>query len=156
MVQFFFFLQQKPAYYWPLWSPVIGRDTFSALEPVLGPSRKKLAVWPSSTVHGGQHDTPEYQISGIRVATAWCIRGWRNLGFYAWTSLRQKSKWNKTRFSGLYDLGKTPNFLTGKTARNPGHPGEMASIYPRVTQYTFQPLSLPMWRCDYRRFLGLR
>ena len=36
---------------------MIGRDTFSVLAPVLGPYRKKLAMSPSSTVHGGQHDT---------------------------------------------------------------------------------------------------
>ena len=35
---------------------MIGRDTFSALAPVLGPL-KKLVMSPSSTVHGGQHDT---------------------------------------------------------------------------------------------------
>ena len=37
---------------------MIGRDTLSALAPVLGPSQKKLAMSPFSTaVHGGQHDT---------------------------------------------------------------------------------------------------
>ena len=36
---------------------MIGRDTFSALALVLGPSTKKLAMSTSSTVHGGQHDT---------------------------------------------------------------------------------------------------
>ena len=38
---------------------MIGRDTFSALAPVLGPQQKKLAssMSPSCTVHGGQHDT---------------------------------------------------------------------------------------------------
>ena len=36
---------------------MIGRDTFSALAPVLGPPTKKLAMPPSCTaVHGGQHD----------------------------------------------------------------------------------------------------
>ena len=35
---------------------MIGRDTFSVPAPVLGPSQKKLAMSPSSTVHGGQHD----------------------------------------------------------------------------------------------------
>ena len=35
---------------------VIGRDTFSVLAPVLGPSQKNGYV-TSSTVHGGQHDT---------------------------------------------------------------------------------------------------
>ena len=37
--------------------PVIGRDTFSALAPVLGPPQKTGYMSPSSTVHGGQHDT---------------------------------------------------------------------------------------------------
>ena len=37
---------------------MIGRDTFSALAPVLHPQPKKLATLLSSTVvHGGQHDT---------------------------------------------------------------------------------------------------
>ena len=36
---------------------MIARDTFSALAPVLGPQQKKLAMSPSSTAHGGQHDT---------------------------------------------------------------------------------------------------
>ena len=36
---------------------MIGRDTFSALAPVLGPSQEKLVMSPSSTVHGGQYDT---------------------------------------------------------------------------------------------------
>ena len=36
---------------------MIGRDTFSVLAPVLGPLTKKMAMSPSSTVHGGQHDT---------------------------------------------------------------------------------------------------
>ena len=35
---------------------MIGRDTLSARAPVLGPLTKKLAMSPSSTVHGGQHD----------------------------------------------------------------------------------------------------
>ena len=35
---------------------MIGRDTFSAPAPVLGPQQKKLALSPSSTVRGGQHD----------------------------------------------------------------------------------------------------
>ena len=35
---------------------MIDRDTFSALAPVLGPEQK-MAMPPSSTVHGGQHDT---------------------------------------------------------------------------------------------------
>ena len=35
---------------------MIGRDTFSVLAPVLGPSQKNGYV-TSSTVHGGQHDT---------------------------------------------------------------------------------------------------
>ena len=35
---------------------MIGRDTFSALAPVLGLKKKNLAMPPSSTVHGGQHD----------------------------------------------------------------------------------------------------
>ena len=35
---------------------MIGWDTFSAVAPVLGP-KQKLAMSPSSTVHGGQHDT---------------------------------------------------------------------------------------------------
>ena len=29
----------------------------SVLAPVLGPQTKKMAMSPSSTVHGGQHDT---------------------------------------------------------------------------------------------------
>ena len=45
-----------PIYYWPLWRSVIGRDTFSVLAPVLDPLTKKLAMSPSSTVHGRQHD----------------------------------------------------------------------------------------------------
>ena len=36
---------------------MIGRDTFSVLEPVLAPQQKKMAMSPSSTVHDGQHDT---------------------------------------------------------------------------------------------------
>ena len=36
---------------------MIGRDTFSVLAPVLGPLTKKMAMSPSSTVHGRQHDT---------------------------------------------------------------------------------------------------
>ena len=37
---------------------MIGPDTFSALAPVLARSlTKKLAMSPSSTVQGGQHDT---------------------------------------------------------------------------------------------------
>ena len=36
---------------------MIGLGTFSALAPVLGPYKKKLAMSPSSTVHGGQNDT---------------------------------------------------------------------------------------------------
>ena len=36
---------------------MIGRDTFSVLAPVLGPQQKKWICHPSSTVHGGQHDT---------------------------------------------------------------------------------------------------
>ena len=35
-----------PDYYWPLWRPVIGRDTFSALAPVLGPWRKDWLCYP--------------------------------------------------------------------------------------------------------------
>ena len=35
---------------------MIGRDTFSVLAPVLSPSQK-MAMSPSSTVKGGQHDT---------------------------------------------------------------------------------------------------
>ena len=35
---------------------MIGRDTFSALAPVLGPSQK-MAMSPYSIVHGGQHNT---------------------------------------------------------------------------------------------------
>ena len=35
---------------------VIGRDTFSVITPILGPSQK-MSMPPSSTVHGGQHDT---------------------------------------------------------------------------------------------------
>ena len=49
---------------------------------------------PSSTVHGGQHDTKYFEVCDIRVANAYAIRGWRNLGFSAWTS----SPYN-TRFS---------------------------------------------------------
>ena len=47
-----------------------GRGTFSALAPVLGPS-KKLAMSPSSTVHGGQHDN---QACDNRVVIACRIR----------------------------------------------------------------------------------
>ena len=36
---------------------MIARGTFSELAPVLGLQQKKLARSPSSTVHGGQHDT---------------------------------------------------------------------------------------------------
>ena len=36
---------------------MIGRDTFSALAPVLGPQQKKLATSPSCTIHGDQDDT---------------------------------------------------------------------------------------------------
>ena len=36
---------------------MIGGDTFSALAPVLDPLTQKLAMSPSSTVHGGQHGT---------------------------------------------------------------------------------------------------
>ena len=39
---------------------------------------------PSSTVHGGQHDT-KYVTFELLLHAAF-IRGWRNLGFYAWTS----------------------------------------------------------------------
>ena len=38
----------------PLRRPVIGRDIFSALAPVLGPWQKKLAMSPTFIVHGGQ------------------------------------------------------------------------------------------------------
>ena len=43
----------------------------------------KMAMSPSSTGHGGQHDA---KICVIRVANACGILGGRNLGFYAWTS----------------------------------------------------------------------
>ena len=44
--------------YWPLWTPVIGRDTVSAQAPVLGPYKKNwLFHRLPRTVHGGQHDT---------------------------------------------------------------------------------------------------
>ena len=36
---------------------MIGQQTFSALGPVLHPQQQKLGMSPSSTVHGGQHDT---------------------------------------------------------------------------------------------------
>ena len=36
---------------------MLDRDTFSALAQVLGPSEKKWLMSPSSTFHGGQHDT---------------------------------------------------------------------------------------------------
>ena len=42
-----------PDYYWSIWWPVIVRDTFLALAPVLGPQQKTA----SSTGHGGEHDT---------------------------------------------------------------------------------------------------
>ena len=45
---------------WPLLAFLkaeVGADTFSPLETVLGPKQKKLAMLPSSTVHGGQCDT---------------------------------------------------------------------------------------------------
>ena len=35
---------------------MIGRDAFSVLAPVLGPYQENLAMSPSSTVHGSQHD----------------------------------------------------------------------------------------------------
>ena len=41
-------------------------DKLSPLTPVLGPEQKKLAMWPPSTVHGGQYATKyvtiEYQL----------------------------------------------------------------------------------------------
>ena len=71
-----------PDYYWSLWTPVIGWDTFGASASPRS-SKKKLATSPPSTtvVHGDQHDI--IPICDIRVAITCGIRGWRNLGFYA-------------------------------------------------------------------------
>ena len=56
---------------------MIGRDTFSALAPVLGPSQEKLVMSPSSTVHGGQYDTKymvfEYTLRAAFVVDAACF-----------------------------------------------------------------------------------
>ena len=68
-----------PYYYRPLSRPVIGRDTFTPLAPVLG-QRKKLAMSPPSTVRGGQHDT-KYVAFELLLHAAF-VAG-LSLGFYA-------------------------------------------------------------------------
>ena len=54
---FFFFPPETPDHPSLFSRTVIGRGTFPALAPVLGPEQKKLVMPPSSTVHGGQYDT---------------------------------------------------------------------------------------------------
>ena len=49
------------------------------------PFTNKMGMSPSSTVHDDMHNT-NYTVYDIRVAIACGIRGWRNLGWYAWTS----------------------------------------------------------------------
>lgn len=44
---------KTPACFWP----VVGRDTFLPLAPVLGPQPEETAMAPSLAVDGGQHDT---------------------------------------------------------------------------------------------------
>ena len=51
---------------------------------------KKLAMSPSSTLHGGQHDTKHVTFELLMHAAF--IRGRRNLGLYAWTSSYYCSK----------------------------------------------------------------
>ena len=78
-----------PIYFWPLlkvcdWSGHLFGASASPRSLT-----KKMAMSPSSTVHGGQQDT---KTCGIRVAIACGIRGWRNLGAYAWTSSYQRTE----------------------------------------------------------------
>ena len=82
-------------YCWPLRKYVIGRDTLSALAPVLGPQQKYDHVTLFHCCFRGQHDA-KYD---IRVADACGIRGWRSLGFCAWTSSYQV---RTTRFTNFY------------------------------------------------------
>ena len=53
-----------------------GADTFSPLAPILG-HEKKVAMSPSSTVHGGQYDN-KYLVCNIRIDGASGIRGGEN------------------------------------------------------------------------------
>ena len=55
-VKIFVLPTQTPDHDWPFWRPVVGGDTFSPLASVLHPE-KKVAMSPSSNVHGGQYDT---------------------------------------------------------------------------------------------------
>ena len=49
----FLLLRQMPDYCWPLWRPVIGRDAFSSVAPVLGPSAISCNKLILKTENGG-------------------------------------------------------------------------------------------------------
>ena len=75
---------EAPDNFWPFRWPVVGGDTFSPLAPILGPE-KKVAMPPSSTVHGVQYDT-KYLVCNIRIDGASGVRGKGNLRRLSWTS----------------------------------------------------------------------
>lgn len=71
---------QTHGYYWPLWRPVMGRVAFSVISP-------GLHHWKTTgyvTLTHGAWRLVSYQMCENGVATACGIRGWRNLGRYAW------------------------------------------------------------------------
>ena len=71
---FFFFPPETPDHPSLFSRTVIGRGTFPALAPVLGPEQKKLAMSLFCTVHGGQYDI-EYVTSE---QLSYCMRhSWR-------------------------------------------------------------------------------
>ena len=76
-----------PNYRWPLWRPVIGWGTFSALAPVLSPQQKKWLLVC--------HPLPPFMAVSMMPNMQWwpsscyyCMRhSWlTKLGWYAWTS----------------------------------------------------------------------
>ena len=69
-------------YYWPLWRPVIGRDTLSVLAPVLGPQQKNWLYHPLPLLMAVS------MVPNIWHSSCFCMRhSWlTTFGGYAWTS----------------------------------------------------------------------
>ena len=84
--------------FWAFWWPEVGGDMFSPLSPILG-HEKKVAMPPSSTVHGGQYDT-KYLVCNIRTDGASGIREGDNFRHLPWTRSyqpRDRNTRNRTR-----------------------------------------------------------
>ena len=83
--------------------PVIGRDTFAALAPVLS-----FAMSPSPTVHGGQHDTKYVTFELLLHATFVADEIW---GFVL-EPARSYSNTEKSEAKLDADMGRSSRFST--------------------------------------------